>query len=263
VSSLPHLNTCCARVARSWQSARRSGSGSGSGSGEAIPVAAKQCTGICDTFREMAEEAFTQEEIVARLKDPALPPWTREKLVKQLPTVGGRDSLPALADLLSDPEEGVRFAALGEMRKIGGPNAVDVLIKALRHDDQPTAAWAAQRLRQLNYQMAGPAILAVAQERWPSFSDRTQISFLVALNHFHQPEAIPLLKVGIMSGHHIVRHHSANALKRIGTTESREVIDWALSELPRSQRHAVRKGIRRHGSWQRLRQRFARRILDR
>jgi len=96
-------------------------------------------------------EAPTQAQIVAKLNDASLAPWTRARLVKQLPAVGHRDSLPVLADLLSDPDQAIRLAALGAIRNVGGPPAVDLLVNALRHEDQTTALWATQRLRQLNY----------------------------------------------------------------------------------------------------------------
>jgi HEAT repeat protein len=210
----------------------------------------------------MGEEALTQEEVVERLHKAALP-WDRVKLIKQLASLGRRDSLPVLADMLRDPDEVVRLTALQAIRGVGGPGAVDVLIGALRHEDQTTAAWAALRLQQLNYQFSGPEILAVAEERWPSLNDQARRTFLTALTPFGQPDAIPLLKVGVVSSDRTVRHHSANALAYIRSTESREVLDWALGELSAADARAVRKGMRRHGPLERLKQRAIRRIVDR
>lgn len=211
----------------------------------------------------MARKALTQEQILARVNNPALNAATRLELIKQLRGLERRDRLPALAQALHDPEQVIRLTALEAIRKVGGPDAVDVLINALRHEDERTAYWATVRLRQLNYWFSGPAILAVAEERWASLNDDTRASFLVTLTRFRQPEAIPLLKLAVMSSHRGVRLQAASALRAIDSVESREVLDWALSKMSPSHARAIRKRIRRPGPLRRVTQRLVARMMDR
>ena len=151
-------------------------------------------------------------------------------------------------DLIGDPERRIRCSAMQAMRRVGGSDAIEPLVGALRHDDPTTAAWAANVLRQLGATRTAPQILAVAQERWSTLDDTARATFVGVLAGFRDADAVPLFAVGITSSDHTLRRLSANGLACVGTPESQVVLDSALRDLSPPQARAVRQGMRGRSS---------------
>jgi HEAT repeat protein len=194
----------------------------------------------------------TPSDVVEKLTDSTLSIPERQKVMRQIADERDRRFVPVLADLVNEPERRIRCSAIRTLRRVGGPDVIAPLLRALRHDDTVTVGWAAHELGRLNDADAATQLLQVAQERWPALDDGARTSFVVALVPFRDANAIPLFAEGITSRNRTLRRQSANGLACVGTAQCRDVLDSALRELPPWRRRAVRQGMRAPGLLRRL-----------
>ncbi len=134
----------------------------------------------------------------------------------------------ALAVLASDTQEKAR--ACQALAVVGGPESVPVLASLL--SDPQLAAYARTALEVIDHSSAGEALLNVV----PNLQGRLLVGVITSLGERGDDTAIPALQQLAASDDLSVARSAISALGRIGTTEALTTVTAALKTGPESVR---------------------------
>ena len=172
--------------------------------------------------------------VVAKVKDmlvaqlEAEEPGHRQRAAQALGQIGDPSSAPALANLLADASNQVRFSAAAALAEMGQPKGIDFLFEALRNTDSILRANAVKFLVDVQAQAgsvedqlvaaldaADPLARAGAAQVLGQAAVTTALAALIAASADEVPE---------------VRANVAIALGRIGAAEGRERLEQLLDD---------------------------------
>ncbi len=88
---------------------------------------------------------------IVRSELHSVSPAVRRRAAEASGELEDEDAVPALAQLLDDPDEEVRFAALDALALIGGSEAEKLLRTAVESDDEAMAEYAEQALEEFEF----------------------------------------------------------------------------------------------------------------
>ena len=172
--------------------------------------------------------------VVAKVKDmlvtqlEAEEPGHRQRAAQALGQIGDPSSAPALANLLADASNQVRFSAAAALAEMGQPKGIDFLFEALRNTDSILRANAVKFLVDVQAQAgsvedqlvaaldaADPLARAGAAQVLGQAAVTSALAALIAASADEVPE---------------VRANAAIALGRIGGAEGRERLEQLLDD---------------------------------
>ena len=189
--------------------------------------------------RMAREPAPAIEDLVIRLRGASDPGRRREACI-QMARYHLVEGVPTLQEAVRDPHPEVRSAALQTLRVLTGPEAVPVLVAALREDRVASVRWqAAAELEVLKAAEAVPALLA-------SLNDRDAVvraAAVEALRAIGQQQVAPAVGKRLGDNDVVVRRSAADALGRLGDGRISPVLSKALRDPDPEVRRRAAKSL--------------------
>jgi len=138
--------------------------------------------------------------------------WTRRvEGAEKLGRMMSRQPLPDLVRLMQDPVPEVRIRAAKALGAIGGLEAVESLLGALRD----TNRWSALRIADILSGLGQAAVLPLLQE-FPRLPPRARVPAIDILGRLRSPDAVPLLVQLLSDADENARARAAHSLGVIG-----------------------------------------------
>jgi HEAT repeat protein len=151
--------------------------------------------------------------------------YTRGRAAEILGTLRDRDTAPALAEALADPEFDVRMRAAKALGAVGGGRARRALVGALTDENR----WSVIRISDLLAEM-GPAVVTELIDAFPAMGRASRIATIDLIAHVSDSSATPFLVERLDDLDRDIRARAAAALGRIGDGRSIPVLLAALQD---------------------------------
>jgi HEAT repeat protein len=152
--------------------------------------------------------------------------------------IRSQDTLPHLTPLLEHREVRVRRETIRSLAKIGGPKAVDILLRAAESDDQELRRQALLSLGAIRAASATPTLLKLLEQSdWSRRTVDIKKDAIRALGEIRTAEAVPVL-IAILGKRRFLRRAlndelraaAATALGDIGEEHSRPALEKAAQD---------------------------------
>lgn len=186
--------------------------------------------------------AKVKDQLVAQLEDEA--PVHRQRAAQALGYIGDESTAPALADLLADPSNQVRFSTAAALATMGRSQGIEFLFEALRNTDAILRANAVKFLTDVQRQSGAVESQLIAALRAEDSLARAGAAQV--LGQARVQSAFSALLAATMDEVADVRANAAIALGHIGGDQSRTQLEklrrdsdstvsyyaeWALGQL--------------------------------
>jgi HEAT repeat protein len=178
----------------------------------------------------------TQERISAAFEELGFVSEERHKLsdrrwarrvegAEKLGRMMSRQPLPDLVRLMQDPVPEVRIRAAKALGAIGGLEAVESLLGALRD----TNRWSALRLADILAGLGQAAVQPLLQE-FPRLPAQARVAAIDILGRLRSPEAVPLMTQLLLDADENARARAAHSLGVIGDPRAAPALIRALED---------------------------------